>query len=244
VSVVDNAVQGQIEEHRLDIANHRAFYRKAGTGPPVVLVHGGASDSGDWLKTMAALAGRYTLYAPDLIGYGQSGRKEEGYYLSDFSDFLLEFVEALQIENPVLVGHSFGARVCLEAALEDQERFKKLVLIDAAGFGRITWSGSWLMTLFWALRRLMRKPQPYPRFLTREGETTAWLCTDELHRLNLPTLLVWKRFDPYMPLSQGRLAEKLIPGARLVVIPGFGHAPHKKDPETFNRLLLEFLERR
>ncbi|MCK4274212.1 MAG: hypothetical protein KAW90_04920, partial [Dehalococcoidales bacterium] len=60
-----------IEGLRLNVNGHRTHYLKAGVGPPVVLVHGGASDSRDWFDTMTALAHRYTLYAPDLIGFGQ-----------------------------------------------------------------------------------------------------------------------------------------------------------------------------
>jgi proline iminopeptidase len=99
------------------------------------------------------------------------------------------------------------------------------------------------MTFFWLLRKFVRKPQPYPDFLTRDGEDTSWNCLERLPGLKVPTLLVWKESDPYMPLSQGRRAEELIPGARLVVVPGFGHAPHKDNPEMFNDLLLEYLER-
>ncbi len=108
-----------IERLKLNVNGYRAHYLKAGGGPPVVLVHGGASDSRDWFDTIPTLARRYTLYAPDLIGFGQNERNEDGYYLSDFSDFLLEFINKLEMEKPVLVGHSFGARVCLDVALQN-----------------------------------------------------------------------------------------------------------------------------
>jgi pimeloyl-ACP methyl ester carboxylesterase len=242
MSVEKEIIPEGVETIRLDVDGHRAFYMKAGSGPPVVLVHGGASDSRDWMNTISALSHRFTLYAPDLIGYGQSERKETGYYLSDFTDFLIEFIKMLRLEKPVLVGHSFGARVCVDVALREPERFSKLVLIDAAGFGKVTRSGTYLMTFFWALRQVVRRPQPYPRFLTREGEDTSWMCIDKLPGLKVPTLLIWKEGDPYMPVSQGRRAAKLIPGARLVEIPGVGHAPHKVDSEAFNKILLDYLE--
>ncbi|OGO30352.1 MAG: hypothetical protein A2Z29_09845 [Chloroflexi bacterium RBG_16_56_11] len=234
-------VPAGIESLRLDISGHRVHCLRIGKGPPVVFIHGGASDSRDWLPVMAAVSGRYACYAPDLIGYGQSERKKEGYYLSDFSDFLVEFIDSFDIKNPVLVGHSFGARVCLEAALRHPGRFSGIVLVDAAGLGKVTRFGSYLMTFFWLARKLTRRPQPYPRFLTREGENTDWLCSGELPRITAPTLLVWKQCDPYLPVSLARRAAKLIPGAQLIEVPGFGHAPHKQDPDGFNRLLFEFL---
>ncbi len=231
-----------IEGLKLNVNGHRAHYLKAGGGPPVVLVHGGASDSHDWFDTMTALAHRYTLYAPDLIGFGQSDRNEVGYYLSDFRDFMLDFINALQLEKPALVGHSFGARVCLDVAFQNHELARKLVLVDASGLGKVTRFGSALTTVFWALRKLFRRPQPFPRFLAKEGEDYDQVSIDELAGLTAPTLLVWKRHDPYLPLSIARRAEKLIPGARLEVLPGYGHAPHQQNSQAFNRLLLDFLD--
>lgn len=230
-----------IEGLTLNVNGHRTHYLKSGGGPPVVLVHGGASDSRDWLDTMASLAHRYTLYAPDLIGFGQSDKNEDGYYLSDFSDFLLEFIGTLQLEKPALVGHSFGARVCLDVARLHQEQVRKLTLIDASGLGKISTLGNALFTIFWALRKLLRRPQPYPRFLAKEGEDYSWAGSETLQNLRMPTLLVWKRIDPYLPLSIARRAEKLIPEARLEVLPGYGHAPHQQNSQAFNRLLLDFL---
>jgi len=233
-----------IESLRLEVNGRRIHYLKAGGGPPVVLVHGGASDSRDWLDTMTALSGHFTFYAPDLIGFGQSERNEQGYYLSDFSDSLMGFIDTLQIQNPALVGHSFGARVCLDVARFNQAKIKKLVLIDASGLGRMSAFGSVLFTGFWALRKLLRKPQPFPRFLSKEGENYNWVGGEVLQKLQTPTLLIWKSFDPYMPLALARRAKKLIPGAKLAVIKGYGHAPHQqKIHADFERILLDFLDR-
>ena len=238
----ETEIKAEIERLKLNVNGYRTNYLKAGVGPTVLLVHGGASDSRDWLDTMNELAHRYTFYAPDLIGFGQNERSEDGYYLSDFSDFLLGFIEALGLEKPVLVGHSFGARVCLDVAVRDGEHVGRLVLIDASGLGKVSRFGSALLTVFWALRKFFGKPQPYPKFLAREGDDYDHVGNDNLAGLTVPTLLVWKRLDPYMPLSNARQAQKVIPGARLAIVPGYGHAPHQQNRETFNRLLLDFID--
>ncbi len=230
-----------IESIRLNVNGRGAHYLKAGSGPPVVLVHGGASDSRDWIPTMAALKDRFAFYAPDLPGFGQSERDVKGYYLSDFSDFLLSFVEALRLDRPAIIGHSFGGRVCLDAALKRQEQVSRLVIMDASGLGRMSRLGSFLFTFFWALRWVLRRPQPFPRFLSKEGEDYNNVSDEVLRRLKTPTLIVWKRCDPYMPLAIARRAARLIPGARLTVLPGYGHAPARQNSETFNRLLADFL---
>jgi pimeloyl-ACP methyl ester carboxylesterase len=232
-----------IEELELDINGRGLHYLKSGGGPAVVLVHGGASDSRDWLETMNALSDRYTFYAPDLIGFGRNKVNEDGYYLSDFRDFLLKFIDMLQLEKPVLVGHSFGARACMDAAIKSPEKVSKLVLIDASGLGKISRFGSALLTGFWALRKILRRPQPYPKFLVKDGDDYNHVGSDKLARLIVPTLLIWKRHDLYLPVSLARHAAELMPDAELVVMPGFGHAPHKGNNEAFNRVLCNFLAR-
>ncbi|MBN1176292.1 MAG: alpha/beta hydrolase [Dehalococcoidales bacterium] len=238
----ETEAKANIERLKLNVNGYRTHYLKAGVGPPVLLVHGGASDSRDWLDTMNRLDHRFTFYAPDLIGFGQNERNEVGYYLSDFSDFLLGFIDTLGLEMPVLVGHSFGARVCLDVAMQNGERVGKLVLIDASGLGKVSRFGTSLLTFFWALRKLFGKPQPYPRFLVKEGDDYNHVGNDNLAKLTVPTLLVWKRLDPYIPLSNTRQAAEVIPGARLEIMPGYGHAPHQQNSEVFNRLLLEFID--
>ncbi len=233
--------QEGIESLKLNVNGHQAHYLKTGSGPPVVLIHGGASDSRDWTHTMLNLSHRYCLYAPDLPGFGQNERSDEGYYLSDFSDFLLEFIDTLQLEKPVLAGHSFGARVCLDVACFHRNRVNKLILIDASGLGKISALGNALFTTFRALRVLFRRRQPFPRFLAKEGEDYNWVGAEALQNLEVPTLLVWKRLDPYVPLSIAHRAKVLIPGSKLAVISGYGHAPHQQNKEAFNRLLLDFL---
>jgi pimeloyl-ACP methyl ester carboxylesterase len=232
----------QAEYLKADINGYRAHYIKAGTGAPVVLIHGGASDSRDWLETINALSHRYTLYAPDLVGFGRNQRHDEGYYLSEFGDYVLNFMDALRLENPVLVGHSFGGRICLDIALEHPERVRRLVLIDSSGLGKVSRFGTVLLSAFWVVRNVFRIPQPYPRFLAREDDDPDWACTDRLPELKVPTLIVWKRLDPYLPVATARRAAEAIPEARLLIIPGYGHAPHKKDGDAFRKHLLDYLD--
>jgi pimeloyl-ACP methyl ester carboxylesterase len=226
----------------VEIKGKPLHYLKAGSGRPLVLLHGGASDSRDWLPAIPFLSQHFTCYAPDMPGFGKNGRDEKGYFLSDFIDSIEEFTLTLGLENPDFTGHSFGARVGTGIALKGRVKVRKLVLVDAVGFGKVTAYGTALMTGFWALRKIFRLPQPYPVFRHKEGDDPDWCCDTEVPSLKIPVLLVWKHHDPYMPVSQGHKAQKLIPGSRLEIIPGYGHAPNKKNVAVFTKLLLDFLE--
>jgi len=240
--VIDAATDGTIESLNTRVNGSKAHYLKAGSGPPVILFHGGASDSRDWLDTMAALADSYTVHAPDMIGFGQSDRSKTGYYLSDFTEFAAGFINELGHESQVLVGHSLGGRVCLDIALQHPDRVSQLVLIDTVGFGRLARWGMYIGAFMYWLRKVLRMPQPYPRYFKQMHEDREWMCLDMLPQLRVPTLLVWNERDPYYSVSQATRAAGLIPDARLEIFPGYGHAPHMKSKEKFNSLLLDFLK--
>jgi pimeloyl-ACP methyl ester carboxylesterase len=230
-----------IESVIREINGYRAHYLKAGSGPPVVCIHGGASDSRDWAGTMSSLGDRFSFYALDLLGYGKSERRESGYYLDEFIDFLTGFIDELKLDRPTLMGHSLGGRFCLDTAIKNPERVGKLVLVDTTGLGSMSFFGNALQLFFWGTRKALRLEQPYPNFLLREGEKFDRSYDEDLRRLEIPTLLVWKKLDPYLPVSIARRAERLMPNARLALVGGYGHAPHKKNSEAFSKILAEFL---
>ena len=235
--------QHSIRSLKLKVDGQQAHYLKAGSGSPVVLLHGGASDCRDWTGVMANLAPGYSLYAPDLPGYGLSDKTKNGYYLSDFAEFIQGFIKALSLDSVVLVGHSFGGRLCLEIARCCPERIRKIVLIDTSGFGRTSRLSSTILTALWRLRKLARRPQPFPNFLIREGEDPHFIYDEQqLSGINIPTLIVWKRYDPYFPVSLAFEARKWLPQARLTVIPGYGHAPHKQNTDALCQHLKDFLD--
>lgn len=161
--------------------------------------------------------------------------------MSDLAEFTLEFIRTLGLDSPVLVGHSLGGRVCLEIALRHPEMVNRLVLVSTAGFSRLSRLGYFLGTAFWAVRGTLRRPQPYPRFQWKDGEDRDWLCLEELPSLNMPTLIVWTRHDPYYPLSGALRAKDLIPKSYLEVFGGYGHAPHVKKSDIFGEILSSFI---
>jgi len=232
-----------IESLELKIGKRQAHYLKAGSGPPVVLIHGGASDSNDWAETMTALSQYYSLYALDMLGYGLSDRDKTSYYLSEFVDFALGFIQTLGLDSAALalVGHSLGGRICLEIALQHPEKVRRLVLIDTVGFARLARWGTFLGATAWAIREALGRRQPYPRFLKKDGEDKDWRCLDKLTTLKVPTLVIWNSRDPYYPLREAIQAKQLIPEVRFEIFPGYGHAPHVKNRDYFNNLLLSYL---
>jgi len=231
-----------VETLTVKVGDDNIFLRKAGKGPPVLLLHGGACDSGDWVDTMVPLSGAHTFYAPDLVGYGLSERNREGYYLSDFTKSTMGVIEALNLGFPLtIVGHSLGGRVALDIALKHPDKVRKLALIDTTGFCRLARWGAFLGTMAYLIRKVLRRPQPYPKFMTENGAMPDWICLDRLPEIKMPTLIVWNSRDPDYTVKGALKAKELMPEAQLEIMPGYGHAPHRTNRDSFNNLLAAFL---
>ncbi len=110
----------------------RIHYRRAGAGPPLVLLHGYPQTGHMWRKVMPALAERFTVVAPDLRGYGDSDRPPSGYDKRTMASDIADLIRALGLGPVVLVGHDRGARVAHRFALDHSALLTRLVLLDIA----------------------------------------------------------------------------------------------------------------
>jgi pimeloyl-ACP methyl ester carboxylesterase len=105
-----------------------AFTLDAGAGPPVVLLHGLGATNASMLPTLVDLARDHRVVAPDLPGFGDSGKPPVDYAPAFFARWLTAYLDALGIERAVLVGNSMGGRIAIETALVAPERVASLVL--------------------------------------------------------------------------------------------------------------------
>ena len=108
-------------------------YEVMGEGDSVVLLHGWLTD----LETMRPLADNlsknFKCYLVDVVGFGKSDLPKKPMNTNDFGDFLHSFIKSLNIENPILIGHSNGGRTIMNAAGRNLFPIKKIVLIDSSG---------------------------------------------------------------------------------------------------------------
>jgi pimeloyl-ACP methyl ester carboxylesterase len=114
----------------------RVRYFLAGQGPPVLLLHGLGEAAIVWHANVDVMASRHTVIALDIPGHGASDKPEWRYSLEKSTQFLLAFLDALQLDRVSLVGNSMGGLMSLAVALDHPERVHKLVLVDTAGLGR------------------------------------------------------------------------------------------------------------
>ena len=119
----------------IELHGHPMVYRQAGSGPPVVLVHGMVNSSRHWEKVALALADRYTLIAPDLIGHGDSAGPRGDYSLGAHASRIRDLLAAIGVESATLVGHSYGGGVAMQFFWQFPQRTERLALISSGGLG-------------------------------------------------------------------------------------------------------------
>lgn len=106
----------------------RISYRKAGSGPSILLIHGWGGSSRHWYQTMHHLTPAYTVYALDMPGYGNSPPLFEPTSAKRLAEIVIEFADALNIELFDLNGHSFGGAVAAYTAAQWPTRVHRLII--------------------------------------------------------------------------------------------------------------------
>jgi pimeloyl-ACP methyl ester carboxylesterase len=114
----------------LDLPGLRMHVVEAGSGTPVVLVHGFPQSSREWSRVMPLLEPHARAIAPDLRGAGRSEAPDSPYRLDTMCGDLVELLDALSIEQAVVVGHDIGALGALALAMDRPERVSRLVVLS------------------------------------------------------------------------------------------------------------------
>ena len=235
-------------------------YESAGTGRPLVLLHGIGSNSRSWNRQLEILSRDFNVIAWDAPGYGRSsdpdGRPSIVYYARQLAGLLDE----LRLDRIHLLGHSFGGVVAQEFYRAYSDRVDRLILADTTFRGsrdKLEERLTMIRTMTPAEMAAQRAPQllspnsPPELFeeaiaimseVRRAGYEFAAIALAQadtrevLRNLRVPTLLIWGVEDAITPLWRD-----LPEGSRLAAIPYAGHLCYAEQPELFNTIVREFL---
>ena len=240
----------RLERHQAKVGPATITYQVAGTGPPVVLVHGLSGSSRWWRRNIGALVPHRRVYLIDLIGFGAS-RTRHPFALAEAASYLVQWLDQLGLARVSLVGHSMGGLIAAELAADAPEHVDRLVLVDPAALpldGHLT---THALGLLRELRTI--SPSFLPVLLAdflRAGPFTMWraisalLLADlrpKLVHIRAPTLLIWGEHDALVPVALAQQLAQHLHYERLIVLKGAGHVSMWDRPEEFNRALMEFL---
>lgn len=212
----------------------RIQYRVSGTGRPLLLLHGRGSDWSSWQHNAEFLSRYFSVFIPDLPGYGESQKPDAPVSPEWLASFLASLTDELGLEKVDIIGHSLGAIAAMSFCISYPGRVNRLILVNSTGNERPTIIGRLLLKMFNLIDRLKKK---------RRGPdwTGDWDLAHRMKAVVCPVLVVWGRKDKYLPLSQAKAAHSLLQNSTLHVFHRCGHAPHRECPEEFNKVVFDFL---
>lgn len=227
------------------IQNLNLHYHASGVGKPLVLLHGWGVNLTTFAPIHAHLEQHFRAYSLDFPGFGQSDPPPVPWGTEEYANIVREFLHALNIDAPILIGHSFGGRIAIRLAAS--QRIPKMILFDSAGIRpkrSLKYYGK--VYAYKTAKALLTLPglKPYgepilERFRKQAGSqdyqhTSGVMRStfikvvnedlrDLLPKISASTLLIWGENDTATPVSDGRLMEQLIPDAGLVALKNAGH---------------------
>lgn len=243
-----------------DVKGVKMYFEKSGKkGKKVVLLHGWGQNTemmafiADFLKT------HFVVYNIDFPGFGKSEEPNEPWSVEDYMEALHDFCAANKIDNPIFIAHSFGCRVAVRYAYKYGAY--KMVLTGAAGI-RDKRSLMWYIRtysyklskkilslgIFSSLKQRLEKNVGSEDYRNTSGvmrSTFVKVVNDDvtpiLKDVKCETLLVFGENDMATPVAKGKMMEKLMPDAALVVFENDDHYAYINEAQRFNRVLEAFL---
>jgi pimeloyl-ACP methyl ester carboxylesterase len=241
---------------------------QAGAGEPLLFLHssGGMHEQ----ACLEHLARRFSVYAPEHPGFGESEGLDQVEDIIDLALYYHDFMDAVGLESAHIVGHSLGGMLAAEIAALCSHRVRKLVLVDAVGF----WRDDDPVLDFFAVPApelaqyiyhdpqsetvraslqlpddrdaLMERMFQHIQALTAAGKF-LWPIPDRglkrrVHRIQAPTLIVWGESDGLVGPSYAEDFRTRIRDSRVVILKECGHMPMTEKPDEFVSVVTEFLE--
>jgi pimeloyl-ACP methyl ester carboxylesterase len=119
----------------LVVHGHRRAFVRAGSGPALLLLHGIGNNCQTWAGVIQRLAENYTVFAPDLLGHGDSDKPRGDYSIAAYANGMRDLLSVLDVERATVVGHSLGGGIALQFAYQFPERCERLALVGSGGLG-------------------------------------------------------------------------------------------------------------
>lgn len=237
-----------------------------GQGKNIIILHGWGANIQTVLSIHNHLKDRFKVYTLDLPGFGESDKPKEVWGSHEYADFVKAFIDKMEIEEVILIGHSHGGRISIVLSSTYPELVKKMILIDSAGIiPKRKMKYYFKVYTFKALKKIYNliffyidKEVRLEKFYKKYG-STDYKASDGIMRnimvkvvndnlrpllkdIKAQTLLVWGKDDEDTPVYMGEIMEQEIKGSGLVVLENAGHFSYLDQFGRFKLIIDSFLE--
>jgi len=258
------------ETSHIELSGVAVEVTERGRGRPLLLLHPGhpAGRIDPAARIMELLGETMRVITPTHPGFGMTPAPAKLTTIDDLAYLYLDLMEAMALRDCVVVGLSLGGWIATEIAVKTTERFSHLVLVDAVGIKAGTRetrdiadiyavTDEQLAELVYAdpqamARNVKALPESELILMARAREATgryAWTpymhdpkLKGRLHRIHVPTLVLWGEADRVASPDYGRHYAAAIPNAQFSTIEGAGHFPHLEQPGVLARRIVDFVE--
>ncbi|MDR2461397.1 MAG: alpha/beta hydrolase [Deltaproteobacteria bacterium] len=216
----------------VNVNNIDLYYKKTGSGDPLILLHGNSEDSNIFNKITVKLKDYFTVYAIDSRNHGKSGKSKDYKYEYMASD-LKAFIEELELDKPNILGFSDGAILSLMLSISDGNLINKQALLGPSLTPEdLTDDG----------RRIIEKfIQRYNTDILRMILTDPHIELAELKKITVPTLIVGAENDIIKPEVFKNMVET-ISNSQFLLVKGHSHETYIVDNDMLFEELLKFFK--
>lgn len=258
------------ESGRAEVNGIAIEMTERGGGKPLLFLHPGhpAGRLDPKAEVLDHLAKNRRVLAPTHPGFGTTSAPRHLTTVDDLAYFYLDLMDELDLKDAVVAGVQLGGWIAAEIAVKSTARISALVLADAVGIKPGDRETRDIADIYAVTNKQLadlvyadpERMAPNPRelaepelvLMARSRESTgryAWSpymhnpkLMGRLHRVTVPTLVLWGTADKVVKPDYGRAYAAAIPGARFQTIEGAGHLPHLEQPALFARKVAEFIE--
>ena len=247
----------------IDIEGINLCYEVQGEGEPVIILHGWGCSKDTVQSITQHLSKTHRAYALDMPGFGETLPPSEVFGIEQYTQVVENFCRLMKIENPILIGHSFGGRISILFSSRNQTN--KVMLVYSAGIVpkrtlkyhikvRSYKIYKKLLPLFVGKKEAERRIEERRNrsgsadYRAAQGIMRAIfvkIVNEDLKyvmpKIKAPTLMIWGELDTATPLSDARTMEKLIKGSGVAVMKGCGHYSFLDNPRQFLAIVDAFL---
>ena len=225
---------------------------------PIIILHGWGLSGKKFSPLVAALKKKgYTVFAPDLPGFGSSAVPSHPYDLSDYAIFLQSFCEKNKLKKPILIGHSFGGRVALRYTAAHDTDVTAMILSGTPGYSPVK---QWKWVISWTGAKIGNIVASLPIIKTYQDRIRAWyywkigardfyrasgvmrdtfkhVIQDSLEKymvqIHIPTLLLWGEEDILVPVYIAKHMQQTIDTSVLQTVAHADHCIPYVQPDVF-----------
>jgi 3-oxoadipate enol-lactonase len=217
------------------------YYEIHGDGEPLLLIFGLGTDISEWDGIIRWLAKTYKVLAFDNRGAGRTDKPDTPYSIEMMAHDTAGLMQMLGLKQANILGISLGGRIALELALQHATSVKKLVLVSTSARIIKNWRRHFYGILSSAPIFRSKYPQPHYAFMRQLQASSTYNCTDKLHELHIPTVIMHGKKDKAAPYTLAEEMHTGIQGSKMLSFAG-GHLFFlMKERQQFLDAIAEFV---